>query len=164
MIVAHKATERSPPPTLKNYKRPRNTLECAPLRRQCSRFGTATCSYYELQGHRYTTYSQPLKARLHMRNNKRRINIFTNIFNMMIPSWLLMKLGGAPSEGGIIDSSSFPSIKEPRFIEPVGHWNQQQSECWRSLALNLQQTWTCIDSTKCFAPNGGNIVNLSCLA
>ena len=30
------------------------------------------------------------------------------------------KLGGAPSEGGIVASSSFPSIKEPRFIEPVG--------------------------------------------
>ena len=62
------------------------------------------------------------------------------------------ELGGAPSEGGIAASSSFPSFNEPRFIEPVGPWNQQQSECWKSLALNLQQTWTCTHSTKYFAP------------
>ena len=30
------------------------------------------------------------------------------------------ELGGAPSEGGIVASSSFPSFNEPRFIEPVG--------------------------------------------
>ena len=30
------------------------------------------------------------------------------------------ELGGAPSEGGIVASSSFPSFIEPRFIEPVG--------------------------------------------
>ena len=30
------------------------------------------------------------------------------------------ELGGAPSEGGIVASSSFSSLKEPRFIEPVG--------------------------------------------
>ena len=30
------------------------------------------------------------------------------------------ELGGAPSEGGIVASSSFPSFKELRFIEPVG--------------------------------------------
>ena len=39
-----------------------------------------------------------------------------------------------------------------RFIELVGPWNQQQSECWRSLALNLQQTWTCTHSTKILCP------------
>ena len=30
------------------------------------------------------------------------------------------ELGGAPSEGGIVASSSFLSFKETRFIEPVG--------------------------------------------
>ena len=30
------------------------------------------------------------------------------------------ELGGAPTEGGIVASSTFPSFKETRFIEPVG--------------------------------------------
>ena len=64
----------------------------------------------------------------------------------------LEELGGAPNEG------------EPRFIEPVGLWNQQWGECWRSLALNLQQTWTCTHLTKYFVHNGGKVVNLSGLA
>ena len=30
------------------------------------------------------------------------------------------ELGGTPSEGGIVASSSFSSLNKPRFIEPVG--------------------------------------------
>ena len=30
------------------------------------------------------------------------------------------ELCGAPSEGGIVASSSFPSFNEPKFIGPVG--------------------------------------------
>ena len=73
------------------------------------------------------------------------------------------RVGGAPSEGGIVASSSFPYFIEPRFIEPVGLWNQQRGEWWRSLALRdtFNRRGPAHTQPKYFAPNGGEVVNLS---
>ena len=68
----------------------------------------------------------------------------------MVPENLMVywkELCGAPSEGGIAASSSFHSFNEPRFIEPVGLWNQQRGPAHTQ--------------PKYFAPNGGKVVNLS---
>ena len=77
--------------------------------------------------------------------------------------WLLAELGGAPSEGAIVDSSSFPSIKEPRFIEPVGLFNNKVNveDLWRLIFNRRGPAHT---QPKYFAPNGGEVVNLSGLA
>ena len=62
------------------------------------------------------------------------------------------RVGWCPKRRRRCSKQQFSLVNESRFIEPVRPWNQQQSECWRSLALNLQQTWTCTHSTKILCP------------
>ena len=62
------------------------------------------------------------------------------------------RVGWCPKRRRRCSKQQFSLDKEPRFIEPVVPWNQQKSECWRSLVLNLQQMWTCTHSTKILCP------------
>ena len=76
---------------------------------------------------------------------------------------MIAKLGGAPSEGGDVASSSFSTFNEPRFIEPVGLWNQQRGER-QHVTRSVDKLGPAHTQPKYFAPNGGKVVNLSGLA
>ena len=52
---------------------------------------------------------------------------------------------------------------EPRFIEPVGPWNQQQIERQR-VTRPIDELGPAHTQPKYFAPNGGKVVNLFGLA
>ena len=52
-------------------------------------------------------------------------------------------VGGTPSEGTDVASSSFASLKNQGLFEQVGLLNQQRGIRQQSPMLNYRRTWTC---------------------
>ena len=67
------------------------------------------------------------------------------------------ELGGAPSEGVDVASSSFPSVKNQSLIGPVGLWNRQRGEHRRSLALNRDERGPAHTQTITLPPTAGRL-------